>query len=51
MGWENGGGAAAFTGSVLKNLFFKTLPAKVQANEIRLSVKCVALHPPPLPHT
>ena len=43
------GGAAAFKMRSLKNLFFKLLILKVQANEIRLLVKCKALHPPPLP--
>ena len=41
------GGAAAFKMRSLKNLFFKLLILKVQANEIRLLVKCNALHPPP----
>jgi len=43
------GGAAAFLKGIFLNEF-KNIPfKKVQANVIRLLVKCTALHPPPLP--
>ena len=43
------GGAAAFKRPDFENKFSKSGLLKVQANEIRLLVKCIALHPPPLP--
>jgi len=44
------GGAAAFKMSKFLNIFKNLLILKVQANFIRLPVKCKALHPPPFQH-